>query len=42
MSVMGFQKKFGRGGGVCGWGEDYPSFFFIFGIFLKQPSDKNS
>ena len=25
MTVMGFQKKFGRM--VCGWGDLYPSFF---------------
>ena len=31
MSVIGFQKKFRWG--VGGWGEFYPSFFWIFGIF---------
>ena len=31
MTVMGFQKKVGRR--VCGWGDLYPSFFLIFGIF---------
>ena len=31
MTVMGFQKKFGRR--VCGWGDLYPIFFGIFGIF---------
>ena len=30
MSVMGFQKKFGWW--VGGWGELYPSLFWIFGI----------
>ena len=30
MSVMGFKKKFG-----WGWGELYPSLFWIFGIFFN-------
>ena len=34
MSVMGFQKKVWMGG----WGELYPSFFWIFGIFLTLQS----
>ena len=35
MSVMGFQKSLDMGG----WGELYPSFFWIFGIFstLQSP-----
>ena len=32
MSVMGFHKK-KVWMGVGGWGELYPSFFWIFGIF---------
>ena len=35
MSVMGFQKKVWMGGG---WGEVYPSFFWIFGICLTLQS----
>ena len=37
MSVMGFQKKFGWE--VGGWGELYPSFFWIFGnnLTLQSP-----
>ena len=31
MSVMGFQKK-SLGGWVGGWGEAYPSLFWIFGV----------
>ena len=31
MSVMGFKKKFEWG--VGGWGELYPRFFWIFGVF---------
>ena len=34
MSVMGFQKKVRMGGWVGGWGELYPSIFWILGIFL--------
>ena len=39
MSMMGFQKKFGWR--VDGWGELYPIFLGIFGIFitLQSPSD---
>ena len=33
-SVMGFQKK-KFGWGVGGWGELYPSLFWIFGIFFN-------
>ena len=33
MSVMGFQKKVWMGW-VGGWGELYPSLFWIFGTFL--------
>ena len=34
MSVMGFQKKVWMWGGwVSGWGELYPSLFWIFGIW---------
>ena len=32
MSVMGFQTKFGWE--VGGWGDLYPSLFWIFGMFL--------
>ena len=35
MSVMDFQKKVWMG--VGGWGELYPSLFWIFGIFLVSP-----
>ena len=34
MSVRGFQKKFGWGWGVGGWGELYPTSFWIFGNFV--------
>ena len=36
MSVMGFQKK--EFGWVGGWGELYPNFFWIIGIFLTLQS----
>ena len=36
MSVMGFQNKFGWR--VGGWGEPYPIFFGIFGVFLTLQS----
>ena len=40
MSVMGFQKKkvWIHGGWVGGWGELYPSLFWIFGICLTLQS----
>ena len=39
MSVMGFQKKFGLGGGwVGGWGELYPSLFWNLFNFAKPLS----
>ena len=38
MLLMAFQKKFGGGGRVCGWGELYPFLFWIFGIFLTLQS----
>ena len=34
MSVMGFQNIIGWGGG---WGDLYPSYFWIFGIVLTLP-----
>ena len=37
MSVMGFQKK-SLDGEVDGWGELYPRFFLIFGIFFTLQS----
>ena len=37
MSVMGFQKK-SLDGGLVGWVSFYPSFFWIFGIFLPLQS----
>ena len=35
MSVMGFPKKKFGWGWVGGWGELYPSFFWIFGFFFN-------
>ena len=37
LSVMGFQKK-KFGWRMGGWGELYPSFFQIFGIFVTLQS----